>query len=132
MGEPVWKLGRVNNVHLGFEDHGFLTIVLMIEGAGWGQGFGQYMLGLERDLKEDEVWMPEHLYRWVRGLLKLFGTRDFVSIQGKQVWMLSNFVKAYALRSIDEERVFWADEKSENQYGHIRDTEGFDDAGEVI
>lgn len=38
---------RIKSTTLGYEDHGILTFYLHLEGDGWGQGYGGYVLGSE-------------------------------------------------------------------------------------
>lgn len=42
--EPRITNGTIRRTFLGFEDHGIFTANLQIDGAGWGQGFGNRAL----------------------------------------------------------------------------------------
>lgn len=41
----VIENGKIASTFLGVEDHGIFTIMIHIQGDGWGQGFGGYALG---------------------------------------------------------------------------------------
>lgn len=72
------ELARVESTHLGFEDHGILSVNVAFEGigGGWGQGTGHYFAD-----------RPNRMFPWVRALIVLFGVR-WEDIQGKECFIL--------------------------------------------
>lgn len=132
MSNPVWKHGRVKNVFLGYEDHGILTISVMIEGDGnsWGQGFGLFGLGAHsRDSDQDEL---ERLDRWVQSLLAVFGVHEWDSIKGRPVWALSSSGMIHAIAPENQQRVMWARPEEEEKYKAVTDIEEFNIFAEPV
>ena len=68
----------VAKVFIGFQDHGFLTIMLHLDYGSSGQGFGGYVLGTHGK----QTTVP-HCGEWIRCLLELFEVDDFADIKGK-------------------------------------------------
>jgi hypothetical protein len=71
---------KIEEVSLGFEGHGILTIGLTLDyGDGGHQGFGGYALGGRDDAE------TQHLHRWICGLLKTVGVDYWRQLEGKYV-----------------------------------------------
>ena len=80
------KLARVTSVCLGIEDHGILTCMVMLDGGGWGQGFGGFAL--------DGPGKPERRGSaagcdWLRRLCAFFDAEDiFKDAVGRHVYAI--------------------------------------------
>lgn len=92
------ELARVESVFIGCEDHGILTIILMLEGAdsGWGQSYGTFSYG-SRSMDEDKEWnqwddeaRKRHglaLSRTLIGLCGGFGVDNILDLKGTMLWV---------------------------------------------
>lgn len=101
------EIARIESTFLGIEDHGIMTFMLNLTGAGrdkgWGQAFGTYMLDWNpRDIEghADSGYTALIL----RGILEAVGVDTWEKLPGKLV---------YAIRP-------------EGPYSFIRGIEGFD------
>jgi len=113
MAEPIWRLVKIERTHLGFEDHGMFTAILHMAWDGGGQGFGLHILS-----------EPEVLDRWIKGIMKTVGVSTWEDIAGKEVYMLSGYAQAYAIRNkFEGKRVFWTSDDNEKAYGDIKEVE---------
>lgn len=91
MTAEVPEIAIIDNVYLGFEDHGILTLILHLkgEGGGWGQGFGTFTYGATsspESWSETDQWRAGRaLANSIIGLLNTFGINDFSKLAGKTV-----------------------------------------------
>ena len=75
-------IATIEETHLGFEDHGILTISLMLNGAdGWGQSAGNRFLG------NSETLSP-YLGLQMTAIMKVLGVRKWEDVKGKQILAL--------------------------------------------
>lgn len=70
-------LARVKGTHLGYEDHGILSVNIDFEGLGgaWGQGTGHYFADT-----------PEKMFPWVKAFIDFFG--QWESIPRRECFIL--------------------------------------------
>lgn len=73
MAELKTENVKINDTHLGFEDHGLLTFFLYLSGDGWGTGFGGIRLG------------GEYTSKVVEGVLKTVGVEKWEDLKGQLV-----------------------------------------------
>jgi len=74
----IAETGRIENTFLGIEDHGLLTVCVMFNFGGSGQGFGHFSLG-NPDIEEDCRWGIRALYE----LLTFLGVDQLHEAKGK-------------------------------------------------
>ena len=77
----VAKLARVTDTHIGYEDHGILSINIQFEGVGggWGQGTGHRFAD-----------RPNRMFPWVKAFIDFFGKYGtWEAIKGQEVYILS-------------------------------------------
>ena len=87
MGEHR-KLARVTSADLYIEDHGILTVLVMLDFGSSGQGFGGYAL---------DEWSEEDRRRvgtaagadFVLRLLSVFGAESLSKLKGRMVYALT-------------------------------------------
>lgn len=81
------ELGKVESVHLGFEDHGILTLYVHLKFGGTCQAFGGIALDTfdqQRDRRTGTAEGCDFILR----LLKLFGVQEYRQIVGRYVYAL--------------------------------------------
>ncbi len=66
--------GRIKTTYLGIEDHGITVGMIMIEGDGWGQGFGNWDLRTQNQMAI-----------FVEGVLDAVGVNSWEELKGKNV-----------------------------------------------
>lgn len=66
--------GKITSAFLGKEDHGIFTIMLTIQGDGWGQGFGGYNLGNSHGYKSCKI---------IKDLLDIFEVNSWNKLEGQ-------------------------------------------------
>lgn len=78
-----WRIAKITDTFLGYEDHGILTIMLTVDYGGSGQGVGMYDLGSDsRDAR------PGEWDRWIRGVLSACGVRQWERIRDRTIMVL--------------------------------------------
>lgn len=78
-----WRIAKVKDTFLGYEDHGILTIMLSVDYGGSAQGVGLYDLGSDsRDAK------PGEWDRWIKGVLSACGVSQWEKIKGRTIMVL--------------------------------------------
>lgn len=63
---------NITSTNIGPENHGIFTAGLMLSGAGWGQGFGNYALK-----------HSDHAYHFINGVIKAVGVELWENLPGK-------------------------------------------------
>jgi hypothetical protein len=77
-----YENARVSATMLGYEDHGTLTIMLTMEGDGWGQSFGGVALDGPYDDASKSRLPSVHLGRWVAGILTVLEVERWEQVKG--------------------------------------------------
>jgi hypothetical protein len=92
---------RIISTHLGFEDHGMFTCMIICEGDGWGQEFGGYRL----DMRECD---PPSNYgiEFLKAVLKTVGCDSWEKLVNKPVRLRRDRGKIYAIGHLIEEKWF--------------------------
>jgi len=83
----IEKLGKVSSVFFGFEDHHILTMSIMLDFGGTGQGFGGYVLDTYSEEKKMRVGTASGT-DFVLKILNLFEVKHLDAIVGKPVFAL--------------------------------------------
>lgn len=66
---------KIESVSLGYENHGLLTISIVLDYGGSSQGFGGYNMSHN----------GEYLMKWVRGILDTVGVESWEKLKGKMI-----------------------------------------------
>lgn len=78
-----WRIAKIKDTFLGYEDHGIITIMLSVDYGGAAQGVGLYDLGSRsRDAK------PGMWDRWIKGVLSACGVEQWEKIRGRTIMVL--------------------------------------------
>ena len=82
-----WDEGaaKITSTRLGYEDHGILTAMLMLEGEEWGQGFGGYGLDGPYDKGQKRRLPSIECGRWVAGILDALEVESWEQLPGQIV-----------------------------------------------
>ncbi len=85
MEDVVEGNARIAGTMLGYEDHGILTCSLMLQGDGWGQGFGG--LALDAPGKDGRTRRMPHSAcgQFIAGLLWALDAKTYESLDGQLV-----------------------------------------------
>lgn len=71
----------IESSRIEIEDHGLLTVWLMLDYGGSGQGFGGYCLGSSKPLNDKHNTMGH----FVRRILEVVGVNDWDKLDGKTI-----------------------------------------------
>ena len=75
---------KITYVQFGYEDHGILTLMIGLEGDGWGQGYGGYALDKYDNEKGKRV-PTQKGFEAITMLMKTLDVKDLYDIKGKYV-----------------------------------------------
>ena len=81
------KLGKIESVNLGYEDHGILTCWLHFDFGGAGQGFGGYCLDIYDEKKGKRIGQAAGMDFIVR-ILEACGVDSWEELPGKIMYAL--------------------------------------------
>lgn len=112
MTEPEWQIAKVTYAFLGYEDHGFLTIMLTLNYGGSGQGAGGYALGIRGKGDSDDA--AQTLRYQVQGILDACGVDEWNKVAGRTIMALADHGKVHAIKPLPTEngKEFWFDMKA--------------------
>jgi hypothetical protein len=93
-----WRLAKVRDTFLGYEDHGILTASLQLDYGGASQGAGMYDLRTENEM-----------FRFVDGFLQACGVNEWSKLKGRTIFALVEDGLVRGLKPLPMEggKVFW-------------------------
>lgn len=78
------KNARITKTSLGYEDHGMMSCMVFVDGAGWGGGFGGYRLDTYDNNAKKSVGTAYGL-EFICRVLKAVGVDSWEALVGKPV-----------------------------------------------
>lgn len=75
---------KITYIQLGYEDHGIMTLMIGLEGDGWGQGYGGYALD-EYDKEKKKRVPTQRGFEAVAELMKTLSVKDLYDLKEKYV-----------------------------------------------
>ena len=75
----------IESAFVGFEDHGLLTVWLMLDYGGSGQGFGGHCLGSQTRDKSDIHSRGDYCGHFITRCLQIGGVNKFDQLPGRTI-----------------------------------------------
>ena len=75
----------IQSTMLGIEDHGIMTAYLMLEGDGWGCGFGGYSLDTPSGKMDGKRMGTAYGIDWIMAVLDTVGVDSWEQLKGKVI-----------------------------------------------
>lgn len=79
----------ITNTFLGYEDHGFLTFSLTVQGSGWGVAIGNIALDEYDSEKEKRVPHPKSM-EVIADILRVVGVDCWEKLEGQHIRVQTN------------------------------------------
>lgn len=105
MKEPEIKNAKISSVSLGYEDHGILTCMLMLDYGGICQGFGGYRLD-EYNKNKKKSFGSAYGMQFIINVLKTVGVDSWENIEGKYIRVEAISDKVHRIGHITEDKWF--------------------------
>lgn len=106
----------IKSTMLGYEDHGILTLWLMLEQDGGCQGFGGYRIdSYNKDKKE--ICDSSHCGFWIRRVLETVGVGKYEDLPGKYVRVDGDFTSIKGIGNIIKDIWFYPKKEIEELEG---------------
>lgn len=104
---------QIESTSFGIEDHGLLTLYLMLVQGGSGQGFGGYALDGKPDDRNKNKRTPSiYCGWWVARVLETVGVNDWKDLKGKYVRVEGeDFGKIIGIGHIVEDKWFFPEKE---------------------
>lgn len=96
---------KITNTMLGIEDHGILTIYIMVAGDGWGCGFGGYSFDHWDPDKKRCVGSPE-LSEAITQILETLDVESWEQVKGQYVRVIMEGNKIKKIGNILKDKWF--------------------------
>lgn len=106
MSEVETKNARITSTTLGYEDHGILTCMLMLDYGDCGaQGFGGY--GLDSYVKDRETRVgTEYGMQFIIEILNTVGVEKWEDLVGKHIRVKADWGKVHAIGNVLSDKWF--------------------------
>lgn len=99
-----WKIAKITDTFLGFEDHGVFTLSVTLDYGGSFQGTPMFSYASHAETYPDSK-LHEHLL----GVLGAAGVDRWEKLRGRTIYALSGYTQVYALKPLPTEKgtEFW-------------------------